>query len=53
MEKLCPLCGEKLTLRINKYDDSEFYGCSAFPDCEYTEKILEEAEEGWDVDKTY
>ena len=40
--KLYPLCGAFLTLRIAKQGQSKgtsFYGCSAFPNCRYTEKL--------------
>ena len=33
---VCPECGSPLVLRTGRY--GEFYGCSAYPDCKYTEK---------------
>lgn len=41
-EKFCPECGGILTLREGKY--GEFYGCSFFPKCHYTENIRDEIE---------
>ena len=37
-EKVCPKCGGKLVKKKGKY--SSFYGCSNFPTCNYTEKII-------------
>ncbi len=36
---LCPKCGSKLDLKMNRKDETEFYGCSNFPKCKYTRKI--------------
>lgn len=39
-EKLCPRCGQKLVLRVakkGKNAGNEFYGCSTYPKCRYTE----------------
>jgi len=36
--KKCPKCGSELIKRKGKYGD--FYGCSNFPNCKYTEKII-------------
>ncbi|MFH1714160.1 MAG: type I DNA topoisomerase [Candidatus Nealsonbacteria bacterium] len=36
-EKTCPKCGSPLIIRIGKY--GEFYACSAFPKCRYTEPL--------------
>lgn len=36
-EKICPKCGGKMLLRRGKY--GQFYGCSNYPECKYTEKI--------------
>lgn len=36
-ETLCPRCGGRLVRRSGKY--GEFFGCSSFPRCRYTEKI--------------
>ena len=38
-EKVCPKCGKKLVLRKSIY--GQFYGCSGYPKCRYTEKIEE------------
>ena len=35
--KQCPYCKSQLVLRKGKY--GEFYGCSNFPACKYTQKI--------------
>ena len=40
-EKICPRCGKPLVLRTAKKGDhagEQFYGCSGFPGCRYTEK---------------
>lgn len=34
---ICPRCKNKLVLRKGQY--GEFYGCSGYPQCRYTEKI--------------
>ena len=36
----CPDCGSKLVKRNGKY--GEFYGCSNYPDCTYTQNIIDE-----------
>ena len=36
-ELKCPQCGNKLIKKDGKY--GQFYGCSTFPKCRYTEKI--------------
>jgi len=36
-ERKCPVCGKPLVLRKSLY--GEFYGCSGFPKCKYTEQI--------------
>lgn len=36
-KKLCPYCKNPLVLRKGKYGD--FYGCSNYPKCRYTQKI--------------
>ena len=36
-EKKCPKCGAPILLRIGKY--GEFYACSKFPKCRYTESL--------------
>ncbi|MBL7142242.1 MAG: type I DNA topoisomerase [Candidatus Pacebacteria bacterium] len=36
-EKTCPKCGAPLLIRIGRY--GEFYACSKFPKCRYTESL--------------
>lgn len=36
-ERKCPKCGKPLVLRKSLY--GEFYGCSGFPKCKYTEPV--------------
>ncbi len=36
-EKKCPKCGAPLLIRIGKY--GQFYACSQFPKCRYTESL--------------
>lgn len=36
----CPRCGQDLIIREGKF--GRFYGCSRFPKCRYTEKIITE-----------
>ena len=41
-EKTCPRCGAKLVLRTAKKGEhigNQFWGCSGFPKCRYTEQI--------------
>ena len=41
-EKPCPRCGKPLVLRTAKKGEhagEQFYGCSGFPKCRYTEKV--------------
>jgi len=38
-EKICPKCGSPLLIRIGKYGN--FYACSGFPKCRYTESLKE------------
>ena len=41
-EKICPKCGSKLVIRTAKSGvnaGKQFYGCSAFPGCRYTQNI--------------
>ncbi len=35
--RICKRCGEQMVLRTGKF--GQFFGCSAFPECEYTEMI--------------
>lgn len=47
-EKVCPLCGGPLVLRVAKFGPkpgSRFYGCKNFPDCRYIEPYKEEESE--------
>ena len=40
--KVCPCCGKELVLRTAKKGENagkQFYGCSGFPNCRYTEKL--------------
>lgn len=41
IQKVCPECGWPLVVRRNRHTDSEFLGCSQFPECRYTEGIPE------------
>ena len=49
-EKVCPLCGGALVLRVAKFGPkpgSQFYGCKNFPECRYTAPYeAEESKEG-------
>lgn len=41
-ERVCPRCGANLVVRTAKKGDNagkQFFGCSAFPNCRYIEKI--------------
>ena len=47
-EKVCPLCGGPLVLRVAKFGPkpgSRFYGCKNFPDCHHIEPYKEEEPE--------
>ncbi len=37
-QKACPKCKWELSLKTGKY--GSFYGCSNFPKCRYTKKVL-------------
>ncbi|MFH2038011.1 MAG: type I DNA topoisomerase [Chloroflexota bacterium] len=37
--RLCPDCGKELVIRYGRY--GKFISCSGFPDCRYTETLLE------------
>jgi len=39
MIRICPDCSNLLSLRKNKSNNSEFFGCSQYPDCRYTESV--------------
>ena len=36
----CPKCADGRLLLITAYDDSRWYGCSAFPTCRFTKSYL-------------
>lgn len=41
-DKVCPLCGNSLTIRIAKKGvraGTPFWGCNGYPNCKYTENI--------------
>ncbi|MBQ6320235.1 MAG: NERD domain-containing protein [Lachnospiraceae bacterium] len=41
-DMVCPKCGSKLVLRVAKKGENagnQFYGCSAFPKCRYTQNL--------------
>jgi len=38
-KKICPKCGAPLLIRLGRY--GEFYACSKFPKCRYTESLKE------------
>jgi len=40
-EKICPKCGSSLLIRLGKY--GEFYACSGFPKCRYTQSLEKNA----------
>lgn len=45
-ERICPRCGGKLVVRTAKKGErvgEQFWGCSSYPKCHYTEKIKETA----------
>lgn len=39
--KACPCCGQTLTIRRNRESGEEFFGCSGYPACTYTEPLPE------------
>lgn len=39
----CPKCEGQLTLKAGRY--GKFYGCSNYPDCQYTEKVKDERQD--------
>jgi len=43
----CVDCGEDLVVRTNS-EGEEFYECSGFPECRYTENIDSDDVEGFD-----
>lgn len=38
-DKICPDCGKPIVIRLGRF--GKFFACSGFPDCKYTEKIVE------------
>ena len=40
--KTCPKCGELLVIRANHTTGVPFAGCSAYPNCSYTESLAED-----------
>lgn len=39
--KPCPECGRDLVVRRNRQNDSEFLGCTGYPECRHTEGLPE------------
>lgn len=39
--KTCPRCGQPLTVRRNRETHEEFFGCTSWPQCTYTEPLPE------------
>lgn len=39
--KLCPDCAQLLVIRTNKLNESQFLGCSGYPECTHTEPLTE------------
>ncbi len=37
----CPDCGRALVVRRNCHNDSEFLGCTGYPECRHTEPLPE------------
>ena len=35
----CPSCGSSLVKRVRRRDGSLFFGCTAYPDCDYTQPL--------------
>jgi hypothetical protein len=35
----CPLCGSRRVIRVNRATGDEFFGCSNYPDCMFSESI--------------
>ena len=38
-DKICPDCGKPIVIRLGRF--GKFFACTGFPDCKYTEKIVE------------
>jgi len=43
-DKPCPKCGAKLELKFNPRYSSFFWGCSRYPDCQFTQSIKKDDE---------
>ena len=41
--KVCPQCGQTQTVRRNQETGEEFFGCSAWPECQHTEPLPTDA----------
>lgn len=39
--KHCARCHQPLTIKVNRETQEEFFGCSAWPACTYTEPLSE------------
>lgn len=39
--KRCPECGGELLIRTNRQTDSQFIGCTGWPECTHTEPLPE------------
>lgn len=37
----CPDCGSELVVRVNRQSNSEFAGCTSYPQCRYTASVPE------------
>ena len=40
-ERYCPRCRSLLVIRTNRANQSQFFGCTSWPECEFTEPIPE------------
>lgn len=47
-ERDCRDCGEPMVLRTNRITEERFWGCTAYPECLYTEREDNEEIEGFD-----
>jgi ssDNA-binding Zn-finger/Zn-ribbon topoisomerase 1 len=36
---VCPDCGEPLVIRLNRSTETEFLGCSTYPECRFTTPV--------------
>jgi len=41
IERRCPRCQGPLLIRTNRANQSQFFGCGNWPECEFTEPIPE------------